>query len=112
MKPAHVRHVLAVASGKGGVGKSTVSVNLACALARLGLKVGLLDADVYGPSIPRMLGLTDEPVVGLSPLAGGMATLALLDAIDAAFRVDPPVPPAPEAEDDPDDTDLFVEAKP
>lgn len=67
MKPAHVRHVLAVASGKGGVGKSTVSVNLACALSRLGLKVGLLDADVYGPSIPRMLGLTDEPVVG----AGG-----------------------------------------
>ena len=67
MKPAHVRHVLAVASGKGGVGKSTVSVNLACALARLGLTVGLLDADVYGPSIPRMLGLTDEPVVG----AGG-----------------------------------------
>jgi ATP-binding protein involved in chromosome partitioning len=67
MKPAHVRHVLAVASGKGGVGKSTVSVNLACAMARLGLKVGLLDADVYGPSIPRMLGLTDEPVVG----AGG-----------------------------------------
>jgi len=64
MKPDHVRHVLAVASGKGGVGKSTVSVNLACALARLGLKVGLLDADVYGPSIPRMLGLTDEPVVG------------------------------------------------
>lgn len=73
MKPAHVRHVLAVASGKGGVGKSTVSVNLACALARLGLKVGLLDADVYGPSIPRMLGLTDEPVVGaggkLQPIA-------------------------------------------
>ncbi len=67
MKPAHVRHVLAVASGKGGVGKSTVSVNLACALSRLGLRVGLLDADVYGPSIPRMLGLTDEPVVG----AGG-----------------------------------------
>ena len=49
------------------MGKSTVSVNLACALARLGLRVGLLDADVYGPSIPRMLGLTDEPVVG----AGG-----------------------------------------
>jgi ATP-binding protein involved in chromosome partitioning len=60
----HVRHVIAVASGKGGVGKSTVAVNLAVALARLGLKVGLLDADVYGPSAPRMLGLTDEPVVG------------------------------------------------
>jgi len=63
----NVKYIVAVASGKGGVGKSTVSVNLACALARLGLKVGLLDADVYGPSIPRMLGLTDEPVVG----AGG-----------------------------------------
>jgi ATP-binding protein involved in chromosome partitioning len=60
----HVRHVIAVASGKGGVGKSTVAVNLAVALAKLGLKVGLLDADVYGPSAPRMLGLTDEPVVG------------------------------------------------
>jgi len=60
----NVRHVIAVASGKGGVGKSTVAVNLAVALAKLGLRVGLLDADVYGPSAPRMLGLTDEPVVG------------------------------------------------
>ena len=60
-KPAHVNHVLAVASGKGGVGKSTVAVNLAVALARLGLSVGLLDADVYGPSIPQMTGARDEP---------------------------------------------------
>ena len=55
-----VRHVVAVASGKGGVGKSTVAVNLACALARQGHSVGLLDADVYGPSIPLMLGIPGE----------------------------------------------------
>ncbi len=63
-KPAHVRHVVAVASGKGGVGKSTVAVNLACAFALLGRRAGLLDADVYGPSAPKMMGLRDEPQVG------------------------------------------------
>ena len=53
---AEVRHIVGIASGKGGVGKSTVAVNLACALARMGYKVGLADADVYGPSIPVMTG--------------------------------------------------------
>ena len=59
-----VRHVVAVASGKGGVGKSTVAVNLAIGLARRGLRVGLLDADIYGPSVPLMLGLQgQEPLM-------------------------------------------------
>jgi ATP-binding protein involved in chromosome partitioning len=56
-----VKHIVAVASGKGGVGKSTTAVNLALALHAMGLKVGLLDADVYGPSQPRMMGISGKP---------------------------------------------------
>lgn len=59
----NVKHTIAVASGKGGVGKSTVAVNLAVALAKQGHKVGLLDADIYGPSIPLMMGISEKPKI-------------------------------------------------
>ena len=78
--------VIAVSSGKGGVGKSTVSVNLAVSLARRGLRVGLMDADIYGPNIPRMFGLFERPfVVGgrIQPLeAHGVKLISLGFLVD------------------------------
>ena len=84
---AHVRHAVAVASGKGGVGKSTVAVNLACAFAAAGLRTGLVDADIYGPSVPRMLGVDADPQVGpdkkLIPVdAWGLKTMSIGFMVD------------------------------
>ena len=82
-----VKNTIAVASGKGGVGKSTVAVNLACALARSGASVGLLDTDVYGPSIPMMMGISEKPLMRegkmVPPEAFGIKLMSL------GFLLDP-----------------------
>jgi ATP-binding protein involved in chromosome partitioning len=79
-----IRNIIAVGAGKGGVGKSTTAVNLAVALAAKGARIGLMDADVYGPNIPQMLGVTDQGVVGdgktemmVPPEAYGMKLISI-----------------------------------
>ncbi len=81
-KVSGVKRIIAVASGKGGVGKSTCSVNLACALTHLGAKVGLLDCDIYGPSIPLMMGVHDKPTISpeerlVPPVAHGVKVMSI-----------------------------------
>ena len=88
----HVRFTVAIASGKGGVGKSTVAVNLACALAASGLRVGLVDADVYGPSVPKMLGLNADPEVGPDKKLIPVAAWGLRGAMSIGFMVDEGAP--------------------
>ena len=77
----NVARVIAVASGKGGVGKSTCALNLALACARAGKRVGLLDADIYGPSLPRMLGLSGQPPIVegkmIPPAAHGVECMSM-----------------------------------
>ncbi len=84
-----IKHIVAVASGKGGVGKSTTAVNIALGLKELGLKVGVLDADVYGPSLPRLMGLTGEPTPtageDLHPMEGhGLKVMSMGFLVDEA----------------------------
>ncbi len=92
LKPlTNVRNIIAVASGKGGVGKSTTSVNLALALRSQGARVGLLDADIYGPSVPMMLGLSGKPESRdnktMEPLVGHG-----IEANSIGFLIDPDSP--------------------
>ena len=82
-----IKYVIAVGAGKGGVGKSTVAVNLAAGLSRSGARVGLLDADIYGPSIPTMLGLNEKPQAGadkkiLPMRAHGMKVISMGSFVD------------------------------
>lgn len=76
-----VKFIIAVASGKGGVGKSTTAINIALGLRDLGLKVGVLDADIYGPSVPKLLGITGRPQMGgnkLIPMQGyGLTVMSI-----------------------------------
>ena len=91
-----VDSIIAVGSGKGGVGKTTIAVNLALALQRMGHKVGVLDADVYGPNVPLMLNARETPrVVGdnriqpLEPFGVKLISVGLLNVTGADYKLNP-----------------------
>ena len=88
---AGIKHMIAVASGKGGVGKSTTAVNLALGLQAIGLKAGILDADIYGPSQPRLLGLSGRPQVAQGKTLKPMEAYGLR-AMSMGFLVDEGTP--------------------
>src|SRR5271168_2135325 len=77
MQLPNIKHLIAIASGKGGVGKSTVSTNLALALQMSGRRVGLMDADIYGPTIPKMLGLQVDTATADPPMAFGLKVMSM-----------------------------------
>jgi ATP-binding protein involved in chromosome partitioning len=83
--------IIAVASGKGGVGKSTVAINLALGLAAQGLRIGILDADIYGPSLPRLLGLNERPQAGADNVLTPLHRYGL-KAMSIGFRVEEEAP--------------------
>lgn len=89
-----VKNTIAVASGKGGVGKSTVAVNIAVALSKLGAKVGLIDADIYGPSVPLMLGINNKPHIYQDISTGKMLPLENygIKVISIGFLIDEDAP--------------------
>jgi len=91
IKVAGIKHMIAVASGKGGVGKSTTAVNLALGLQAIGLEAGILDADIYGPSQPRLLGLTGRPQVTQGKTLRPMQGFGL-KAMSMGFLVDEGTP--------------------
>lgn len=88
---AGVEHTLAIASGKGGVGKSTVAVHLAYALAARGRRVGLLDADIYGPSVPQMLGSHTAPTIGAEKRIVPVEVHGV-ETISLGYLIDPGMP--------------------
>lgn len=90
-----VKNIIAISSGKGGVGKSTVAVNVAVALAQAGAKVGLIDADIYGPNTPTMLGLTDAKVMVQQGAQGEVLEPAFnygVKLVSMGFLIDPDQP--------------------